>query len=150
MKALSGYAEWFYCMCRGWKDVENRNWPLPAKVKQLLPVRIYLHASKTKTPDCEVEIILENLNKKQSAEFRGVDWSKYRGAIIGETTIMRQVERVPPGFETLDGFVSEWFFGNYGFVVQDGVLFEKPIPMKGRLGFFEVTLQKVVLQSGGK
>jgi hypothetical protein len=48
MKALSGYGEWFWLLAKGWKDVENRDWSLFRYIKPSeLPVRIYLHASKT-------------------------------------------------------------------------------------------------------
>lgn len=35
---------------------------------------------------------------------------------------------------------SRWFTGPYGFVLARPRVFEKPIPMKGRLGFFEVEI----------
>ena len=35
---------------------------------------------------------------------------------------------------------SYWFFGPAGFVLDNPVLYDKPIPYKGQLGFFEVML----------
>ncbi len=131
-KALSGYAEWFWCLAKNYKDVENRDWSMFRYIPfSQLPVRIYLHASKTKTPIDEQLVIKKNLTPEQWLEFCKVDWDKYRGQIIGEITIVGQV--------TTSG--SKWFFGKYGFLVQDGVLYGKFIPYIGHLGFFEVKME---------
>ena len=140
MKALSGYAEWFYLMARNWKDVENRNWSLTRYIKRdQLPIRIFLHASKTKAPQEERDFIWLHLTPAQRLEFEAVDWQKYRGHIIGEITITDEVTRQDVA---LPATRSPWFFGIYGFVVRDGVLYDKPIPCKGKLGFFEPESEK--------
>lgn len=153
MKALSGYAEWFWLMAKNWKDVENRPKPLPREMSFSLPVRIYLHASKTKTPKDQLMFIKERLNTEQSAEFNAVEWSKYRGNIIGEITITKQFctrmtresDHVDVGSQNreLELLIannepcrSKWFFGKFGYAVKDGILYENPIPCKGQLGFF--------------
>jgi len=141
MKALSGYAEWFWLMAKNWKDVENRNWSLTRYIKRNeLPVRVYLHASKTKTPKKEIDFIKSKLTRKQLQEFETVDWGKYRGHIIGEITITDEVTFDDMGMKVTH---SPWFFGEYGFVVEDGELYEIPIPCRGQLGFFEVSLDGV-------
>ena len=141
MKALSGYAEWFWLMSKNWKDVENRNWSLTRYIKRNeLPVRVYLHASKTKTPKKEIDFIKSKLTRKQLQEFETVDWGKYRGHIIGEITITDEVTFDDMGMKVTH---SPWFFGEYGFVVEDGELYEIPIPCRGQLGFFEVSLDGV-------
>jgi hypothetical protein len=147
VKALSGYAEWFWLLAKGWKDVENRPRPLPKTLE--LPARIYLHASKTPTSYQDDAFILELLTFEQIEEYIDVDWSKYRGAIIGEITITGQcdvnhVDAMAEQVQTLPVSSirnsSKWLFGPYGFWVKDGVLYEKPIPYRGQLGFFEVKL----------
>jgi hypothetical protein len=140
MKALSGYAEWFWLMAMNIKNVENRQWSLTRFFdKEDLPVRIYLHASKTKTPKCEMEIIEEMLTAVQLLSFKLVDFNKLRGNIIGEITITGQVEGSNLDFPEL-----EWYWGRYGFLVKDGELYEKFIPYKGKLQFFEVNLAEAV------
>lgn len=140
MKALSGYAEWFWLMAKNIKPVENRKWPLTRYFRRNdLPVRIYLHASKTVTPVHEKHFILSHLTAEQSKAFGAVDWQRYRGHIIGEITIIDQVIADEVGMKATQ---SPWFFGPYGFVVKDGVLYDSPIPMRGRLGFFEVTIDR--------
>ena len=138
MKALSGYAEWFWLMAKNWKDVENRNWPLTRYIKRdELPVRVYLHASKNPTSKADISFIRSKLAPEQQEEFDVVDWDRYRGRIIGEITITDEVRFEDIGMKATH---SPWFFGEYGFVVEKGVLYENPIPCKGRLGFFEVEL----------
>jgi hypothetical protein len=139
MKALSGYAEWFWLMAKGWKDVENRNWSLTKYIHQL-PVRIYLHASKTQASDEEIDFIHRLIDGERWEEFMAVDWEAIRGHIIGEITITDEVTHDDIGMKITK---SPWFFGIYGFVVKDGKLLDKPIPYRGQLGFFEVNLPEV-------
>jgi hypothetical protein len=140
MKALSGYAEWFWLIAKNYKDVENRPWPLTYKIKrELLPYRFYLHASKTKTPIDEVGFICDTLHDLDDAwleEFLSVNWDSYRGKIIGEATA---VDEIRPGHTRMTP-PSPWQFGPYSFLVRDGVLYEAPVPYRGQLGFFEVNL----------
>ena len=53
-----------------------------------------------------------------------------QGAIIGEADII----------DCVTWSNSPWFVGPYGFILQNPILYDKPIPYKGRLGFFEVNL----------
>jgi len=151
MKALSGYAEWFWLMAKNYKDVENRNWSLFRYFKPAdLPVRVYLHASKTKASEDELNFIETMLIKDVSKldEFLQVDWDKLRGHIIGEVTIVGQIRKVPGLFNTAlaDKYAkSPWFFGEYGFAVKDGVLYNKPFQWRGSLGFFEIPSEVIPL-----
>ncbi len=133
--ALSGYAEWFWLMLKNWKDVENRDWSLFRYIKpEQLPLRVYLHASKTPASREEKQFIWDTLvNVKQWEEFCLVDFNKLRGCIIGEITITGQVTELD----------SPWFFGDYGFLVKDGILYDRPIPCRGALRFFRPALQEV-------
>jgi len=158
MKALSGYAEWFWLIAKNWKDVENRNWSLPHEIAMNLPYRIYLHASKTPATYDElnfIDTILINEPPKLD-EFLLVDWTKYRGHIIGETTITRQMRKfqyteadhIDMGSQMMEARLlvddpcrSRWFFGKFGFVCSDSILYGKPVPYRGQLGFFEVNLE---------
>lgn len=146
MKALSGCAEWFWLMALNIKPVENRDWSLFKYIKRNeLPIRIYLHASKTSASKEEVAFIRQHLTTKQLRRFDSVNWKEYRGAIIGEITITGEVISTEGGFiggsdEAKNAICSGWFFGTYGFLVKNGKLYDKPIPYKGRLGFFETGL----------
>lgn len=131
MKALSGYAEWFWLMAKNWKDIENRNWPLYRYFRPMeLPVRVYLHASKTPASLEEIEFIHKLLSEEQWEEFCAVDWMALRGTIFAKITFTADVTE----------YASDWFFGKHGFLAKDGKLLEQPIPYRGQLGFFNVEL----------
>lgn len=136
MKALSGYAEWFWLMAKNIKPVENRSWSLTRYIKRAeLPIRIYLHASKKPASDEEVDFMARQLTESQWNEFCGVNWNGYRGHIMAEITIVDEVTADDIGIKETH---SPWFFGKFGYVVRDGKLLDKPIPYRGQLGFFKV------------
>jgi hypothetical protein len=135
-RALSGYAEWFWLMAKNIKPVENRKWSLTRYIKRSqLPIRIYLHASKTPARNADIAFIVRQLNMEELIEFNAVDFNSLRGCLIGEITVVDEVTAEDVGMDVTH---SPWFFGPYGFMVEDGLLYDKPIPYKGKLGFFEV------------
>jgi hypothetical protein len=139
MKALSGYPQWMWLLAKGWKDVENRHWKLP-RTLQPLPVRIYLHASKHLEPWDNLWLAHNLLTLNQWADLRFVDWKQYKGAIIGEADILSCSYRFP---DENDNLYSPWHMpGQFGFKMANPVLYDKPIPYKGQLRFFEVELPK--------
>jgi hypothetical protein len=148
MKALSVKQPWAWLICAGYKDIENRNWPIgrsgqhgpyqfqKAEFTLPLPGRVYVHAGKQ--PD-EIgsetfSMIYKNLplnawqylwNKcKWSEKNFGLDL----GAIIGEVDITGCVTQSD----------SPWFVGKYGFVLANPVLYKTPVACRGQLGFFEL------------
>lgn len=130
MMSLSGYAEYMYLLCKGIKDVENRNWPLSRYFKpEQLPVKVYIHASKTKATKEDTDFIFTRLSPYQYADFSAVDWDKIRGNIIGEIIITH---------ELMAWCFSKWAIpGQHHFMVRSGKLYTEMIPCKGQLGFFE-------------
>jgi len=70
-------------------------------------------------------LILEKLTPQQRDEYRTAQF--HRGAIVGEVDIIDCVDRSD----------SLWFVGKYGFILANPVLYENPIPCKGKLNFFE-------------
>ena len=125
MKALSIRQPWAWLIVKGFKDIENRQWPTKFRG------RIYVHTGKTmdvNVPGMSVteDWILDRLNNHQRFQYHLQP--KVRGAIIGEVDIVDCVT-------TSD---SCWFEGKYGFVLANPVAYEKPLPCKGMLGLFEV------------
>jgi hypothetical protein len=143
------------------KPVENRTWGLPATFK--VPQRIYIHASLT-LYDVTLQEIRDKLSPNQwlqqkealhsiynlweTYKSRREELKKFRyfGHILGEVDIIGEM------FKTEDGFVgkrflteaqyleyrdSYWFFGPIGFVLDNPVLYDKPIPFQDKLGLFE-------------
>jgi hypothetical protein len=132
MKALSIMQPWAWLICAGYKDIENRNWFIGRKVasgmvdfKLKLPARIYVHAGKN-LDDVGLEMLLDEQRLPGFDKIPMVEDLKY-GAIIGEATITGCVEKSD----------SPWFVGKYGFVLSQPTLYNRPIPCRGALGFFE-------------
>ncbi len=129
--ALSIKQPWAWLICDGFKDIENRDWRIGRKpgyhdtnFRIELPCRIFVHAGK--------KLDFEGLNYILERELPGheripmVETLDY-GAIIGEVTITDCVTESK----------SPWFVGKYGFVLSDPVLYDKPVPCRGQLGFFK-------------
>ncbi len=114
------------------KDIENRDWAIPAWFK--LPQRIMVHVGKTED---KIEGVLDlTVGKMKLPAFPiMMSYSRKlpRGALIGEVTITGCVERS----------ASPWFVGKYGFTLANPVLYEKPIPCRGKLGFFMPEFEEV-------
>ncbi|ADE10450.1 ASCH domain-containing protein [Sideroxydans lithotrophicus] len=121
MKALSIRQPWVFHILNSGKDIENRCWP--TKVRG----RVLIHAAKGMTRD-DYDNGYDPLWASQG---RVIELPPHnllaRGGIVGSVEIVDCVT-------TSD---SPWFNGQFGFVLRD----PQPlpfVPMKGRLGFFEV------------
>jgi len=98
------------------KDIENRDWL--TKVRG----RVWIHAGKVREDE---DVWIEgNFGIKVPKDLP-------LGGIVGSVEIVDCVRESS----------SQWFFGEYGFVLRDA----KPcefIPMRGQLGFFPVQIVK--------
>jgi hypothetical protein len=152
MKALSIRQPWAWLICAGYKDVENRSWYLhmppllnhPSYEKNV-PMHIYVHAGKISDVEktgngCSTErYILAMLKEEQKEEYFKATFTL--GAIIGEVDIVGCSFRFG---EELDNLYSPWHEpGQYAFMMANPQLYDKPIPYRGHLGFFEVNLPEV-------
>lgn len=125
MLALSIKQPWAWLICKGYKDIENRDWPTTVRG------RFHVHASLT-ADRCPPHWILDLLPVPR------IYWerSDTRGAIIGEVDIV----------DCVTASKSPWFVGKYGFILANPVLYDNPVPCKGKPGFFEVK----IVQKGGE
>ena len=127
MKALSIRAPWWWYILNGGKDIENRDWPTRVRG------RILIHASKWWVNE---HIARERYQAQDMALDAGVHiplpdldrMCECRGCIVGSVEIVDCVAHSD----------SPWFVGDYGFVLRNPLIFAKPIPFKGALGFFSV------------
>ena len=110
MRALSIQQPWADLILFGGKDIENRTWPLPDKMRGQ---RIYVHAGK-----------------KPDGLVRGIGPERF-GAILGEVTILGYIDDVT---ETPN--LSEWFEGPYGFVLGRSQGVRKAHPMSRAIRIF--------------
>jgi len=114
-KAISVNQPWAWAIVHGYKPVENRNWPTQFRGEVLI------HAGK-KFDDEGYEFLkkmLPTANIPKKEDF-------FRGGIVGIAYITDCVKEME----------SEWFFGEWGFVLADARPCHPKI-CKGSLGFFE-------------
>lgn len=143
MKALSIKQPWAWLICAGFKDIENRKWRIgrnpqhgPYSSRDVdnfsikLPERIYVHAGKGADAGGGITDFLYKIFDGDIPHTVFELKPDMFGTIIGEVTITGCVEKSD----------SPWFVGKYGFTLADPVLYDKPIPYRGQLGFFEVKL----------
>ena len=141
MLALSIRQPFAWLICMGLKDVENRSWlPLDTSSR-----RIYVHAGKrpagknyNETKHITADIIQKIGGSKTKAGhfvgkliwgWNGYDKTPWYGAIIGEVDIVE-----------VGHIASPWAVpGQWQYLFANPTLYDKPIPMRGKLGFFEVS-----------
>jgi hypothetical protein len=139
MKALSFKQPWAWLVAAGIKDVENRTWRLflpPLMIHPAAPRRIYVHASLRPDRNYPTDDRLHDYTQ-EFCEYAEQTIPKPFGAIIGEVDIVACFGVDDIGYPA---HKSPWFIGPYGFVLNNAVLYDKPFPFKGKLGFFEVEL----------
>lgn len=147
MKALSIKQPWAYLIAKGWKDIENRSW------KTNYRGRIYIHASMSKTDMNKMPVLdIEHRMSRAGRTFGEIGdflTAYYAGdldfgAIIGEVDIVNCIYRF--GDEN-DNLYSPWHErAMYGFVLTNAVMYDKIIPYRGQLGFFEVEVSDEIVR----
>ena len=125
MKALSIKQPWAWAIMdvKADKDVENRHW------RTHFRGTIAVHASQSMTRNeyDEFLYIYEELIQKPCSEVPIKNAFAF-GAIIGTVEIV----------DCVTAYNSAWFFGDYGFILQNPKSLVRPIKCKGALGFWEV------------
>jgi hypothetical protein len=128
MKALSVRAPWWWFILHAGKDIENRDWHTNFRGT------VYLHASKWFSlqevygDSQEAMGIAREANPTIHAAITFGEMKATGGCLVGKIDIL----------DCVSESASPWFFGEFGFVLSNPVVFDKPIPFKGALGFFNV------------
>jgi hypothetical protein len=129
MKALSVRQPFAHLIVHGYKDIENRPWQVKYRG------RLLIHASRT----------VAAFDPKDLYDF-GFDEEFIRslygphipiGALVGEADLV----------DCVFSSDSRWYKGPCGFVLENPIAYAEPIPLKGKLGLFEV--DQLVLEEGG-
>lgn len=126
MKALTIKEPFLWAILNAGKGIENRDWPLPA---WMLDKTIALHASKHVSRD-EYErsrMLIEEISGLRAPEYV-IARARRFGFVHGTARVVGQVT------ESDDA----WFFGDYGFLLDDRRTIATPIYCKGALGFWDV------------
>ena len=116
MRAISARPPWPYAIFYLDKDVENRQWPTPYRGPLLI------HASK-KWDQKGYKFITDWMDKYVPSKGHHVF-----GAIVGIAELV----------DCVSCYKSRWFFGDYGFVLENAVEFKQPIYYLGQVGIFNV------------
>lgn len=118
MKCLTVRQPWAWAIFHAGKDIENRPWPTYTRG------RIAIHAAKGMT----------NREYREAREYmqrRGVVVPVpevfLRGFVLGTVELV----------DCITNSDSEWFEGDYGFVLRNPQRFPLPRPATGALGFWE-------------
>lgn len=127
VKALSIRQPWAWAIVQGYKGIENRDWSTRYRGSMLI------HAAKTfgREEREACEWIEEHFGIALPREFA-------RGGIVGRAELV----------DCVTEHESPWFFGDYGFVLQDC----RPLefyPLCGKLGLFDVVAPDVIDPHGG-
>ena len=144
MKALSIKQPWAWLIVNGYKNVENRTWPLPRTFE--IPQRIYVHTGVSRSELNRKEVtasVLRIVSTSEGGEFMlALLRDMPLGSIVGEATITDILSPCAPNGLNEDTEDEPWYEGDpyYGFVLSNPSAYAKPIPYRGRLGFFEVEL----------
>jgi hypothetical protein len=123
-RALSIQQPWAWLVAAGYKNIENRTW------KTGYTGGLYIHAGK-KRDEYALNSVLRGFHPvtDKPLDFTPpIEDELFCGGIIGETFVR----------DCVTSSASEWFVGPYGIVCVNSRLFEKPVPLRGQLGFFKV------------
>jgi hypothetical protein len=119
LKCLSVRQPWAWLICAGIKDVENRDW------RGFYTGPLLIHASKT---------VEETDLYWLKQEGHPIPDDLARGAIIGAAVLTHCTDEIS----------SKWHnWGCFGFYLRNQILFDTPVPWRGQLGFFDVSLTDV-------
>lgn len=115
MKALSIRQPWAWLILHGYKDIENRTWQ--TSYRGVLAI----HASKT-------------VDRQTVADIGDIGEITLptvlpTGGIVGLATLTDCVTSDP----------SPWFYGPIGWILTDPVVIDPLIPLRGRLGLFNLS-----------
>lgn len=128
------------------KAIENRSWPLPKTFE--VPQRIWIHASMTMF-DVRLGEVRAKMTLTQWQRCKNYLLSIYHEYRTYRTRDRKRLQQLGSfgcilGSIVVTGQVTEskdpWFFGPYGYTLEYPELLSKPIPLKGRLGFFDVNV----------
>ncbi|WP_283196565.1 ASCH domain-containing protein [Rhizobium sp. BT04] len=126
--ALSTRQPWAHAIVNGWKDIENRKWN--TRHRGLICIHASAYNARNIAEDWQdfAGVITDHPDLQPNHPAHDlVEQDMTFGAIIGVARIVDATQR----------HSSPWFFGKYGFVLEDQQILAEPIPLKGALGLFE-------------
>lgn len=120
MRALTLWQPWAHLVANGEKLIENRPWEPP---DWIIDKRFAIHAGLRWDRDSAI----------LAAALGGVELAKedvVRGAVIGVAKVITSVTDEATAEACVPGH-GKWFFGPYGWVLEDVQILSTPIPCRG-------------------
>ena len=135
MTALSLLQPWASLVVMGHKRIETRAWSTQYRGPLLI------HASKGKVGR---EVALAALIRQYIPDFYALPF----GAIIGQVSLVEIVrfgqedesDAALPGLTLEERAFGDYRSGRRGWILEDAVEFEEPVPAKGSLGLWEASI----------
>jgi hypothetical protein len=129
-RALSIKQPWLYAIMELGKRVENRGWPPP---EYIIGKRIALHASKSIDKDGARAIAL--------IAGYSMPHDLPLGCFLATAKVAGVITEEEIDSCVVSGNVDRWFFGPYGWLLDDIRKLEKPIPCAGKLGLWNIPVE---------
>jgi hypothetical protein len=145
VRALSFSQPWLWAVLFAAKRVENRSWPPPIDA---IGTRIALHAAKSWDPDGTPFIRRELVNQPEIlAGMPNARRNYPAGALVG-TAVIDRVVTEPRRLPTEQ---QGWFFGPYGWILNDVRILRAPLCCNGALGLWRLSVdqEREVAEMGG-
>ena len=125
MKAITLYRPWSYAVAHLGKDIENRSWKCPLPIGSNLAI-----------------------HSGQKWDKQGAEWIKNTLGLQ-----LPKEEEIQPGqiicVITFGGNLTEseskWFFGPYGWALEDAFVLPEPVPCKGAQGLWSIPAHELSL-----
>ena len=122
--AISIRQPWAWAIVHARKNIENRDWSTNVRG----PIHIHAAKGMSRAEYQDFEMFYNGLwREDKSLPMLPASAQLIKGGIVGTATLVDCVKQ----------HSSPWFFGKYGFVLED----VKPVefvPLRGQLGFFNV------------
>jgi len=132
MKAISIRQPWAWAILHAGKRIENRGW----STRHRGPILLHVSAGLTKREYQEFQLFLATLPQEMQKSVPSLPpmAALPRGGIVGRANlvdVLDYTKDTPPSGQ------AEWFFGPYGFLLDD--VREVPfVPYRGELSLFNV------------
>lgn len=135
MKAITVKQPWASLIVEGIKDIENRTW------KTNFRGRVLIHAGMARQRSMQLLLTTEQLiekGKRLDMYKTDFDVSFPKGVIIGSVEIVGCVINHPSIWaEKSNEFMLQRGKPIYNWVLANPIKFDKPIPCKGKLSFWD-------------
>lgn len=135
LRALTLHRPWPWSILHGGKRIENRPW---RPWRSIVGERIALHAGLTW--DASGAAFIKNLCPSMpmpDSDGQASSWRAHpSGVIVGVGRIAGCIEASKGPFRRTTELDTRWFFGPFGWILEDVVALATPVPCRGAQGLW--------------